>query len=92
MRLASQCRRWWFPGGAWVSPANFCYANLLQFAGSITTHYNTRVERIAHESRLWRALTPPAPACRSPISSSPTHRMHAGSSATGSRSSLLAAK
>ena len=47
---------WWFPGGAWVSPANYCCANLLQFAGRITTHYNTRVERIAHESGLWRAF------------------------------------
>jgi tRNA 5-methylaminomethyl-2-thiouridine biosynthesis bifunctional protein len=47
---------WWFPGGAWVSPANYCRANLLQYAASITTHYNTRVERIAHEGGLWRAL------------------------------------
>ena len=47
---------WWFPGGAWVSPANYCRANLLQYAASITTHYATRVERIAHEGGLWHAF------------------------------------
>ncbi len=44
---------WWFPGGAWVSPANYCRANLLQFAASIATRYATHVERIAHEGDLW---------------------------------------
>jgi len=47
---------WWFPGGAWVSPANYCRANLLQYAAMITPHYATRVERIAHENGLWRAF------------------------------------
>jgi tRNA 5-methylaminomethyl-2-thiouridine biosynthesis bifunctional protein len=47
---------WWFPGGAWVSPANYCRANLLQHAASITTHYDTRVEHITHEGGLWRAF------------------------------------
>ena len=47
---------WWFPGGAWVSPANYCRANLLQHAASIATHYNTRVERIIHESGLWHTF------------------------------------
>lgn len=47
---------WWFPGGAWVSPANYCQANLLQFAASISTQYDTHVDRIAHEDGLWRAL------------------------------------
>jgi tRNA 5-methylaminomethyl-2-thiouridine biosynthesis bifunctional protein len=47
---------WWFPGGAWVSPANYCRANLLQYAASIAAHYATRVERIAHEGGLWRAF------------------------------------
>jgi tRNA 5-methylaminomethyl-2-thiouridine biosynthesis bifunctional protein len=45
---------WWFPGGAWVSPANYCHANLRQYAASIATRYATRVERIAHENGLWR--------------------------------------
>ncbi len=47
---------WWFPGGAWVSPANYCRANLLQHAANISTHYTTRVERIAHDHGLWRAF------------------------------------
>ncbi|MDQ5905651.1 MAG: tRNA 5-methylaminomethyl-2-thiouridine biosynthesis bifunctional protein [Pseudomonadota bacterium] len=47
---------WWFPGGAWVSPANYCRANLLQYAASIAAHYNSRVERIVHESGHWRAF------------------------------------
>lgn len=47
---------WWFPGGGWVSPANYCRANLLQFAANITTLYDTRVERIAHKNGLWRAF------------------------------------
>lgn len=48
---------WWFPGGAWVSPANYCRANLLQHATNIDAHYATRVERIAHEDGLWRTFT-----------------------------------
>jgi tRNA 5-methylaminomethyl-2-thiouridine biosynthesis bifunctional protein len=47
---------WWFPGGAWVSPANYCQANLLQFAASIATQYATRVERITHEDGQWQAF------------------------------------
>ncbi|MBW7903151.1 MAG: bifunctional tRNA (5-methylaminomethyl-2-thiouridine)(34)-methyltransferase MnmD/FAD-dependent 5-carboxymethylaminomethyl-2-thiouridine(34) oxidoreductase MnmC [Rhodocyclaceae bacterium] len=47
---------WWFPGGAWVSPANYCRANLLQYAASITAHYGARVERIVHAAGQWRAL------------------------------------
>lgn len=47
---------WWFPGGAWVSPANYCRANLLQFAASIATQYDTHIERIAHEAGLWRVF------------------------------------
>jgi tRNA 5-methylaminomethyl-2-thiouridine biosynthesis bifunctional protein len=47
---------WWFPGGAWVSPANYCRANLLQFEARISPHYNTRIERIAHKGGLWHAF------------------------------------
>ena len=47
---------WWFPGGAWVSPANYCRANLLQYAASITAHYSSHVERIVHEGGHWRVF------------------------------------
>ncbi|MFC5302995.1 FAD-dependent 5-carboxymethylaminomethyl-2-thiouridine(34) oxidoreductase MnmC [Azospira restricta] len=47
---------WWFPGGAWVSPANTCRANLRQYAARITTQFAARVERIAHAGGLWRAF------------------------------------
>lgn len=47
---------WWFPGGAWVSPASYCRANLLQYAANITAQYATRVERIAHDGEHWRAF------------------------------------
>ncbi len=47
---------WWFPGGAWVSPANYCRANLRQYAEGMDTHFNTRVERIAHEAGQWRVF------------------------------------
>ncbi|MDX9707388.1 MAG: FAD-dependent 5-carboxymethylaminomethyl-2-thiouridine(34) oxidoreductase MnmC, partial [Azospira sp.] len=47
---------WWFPGGAWVSPTNYCRANLRQYAAGIATHFDCRVERIAHADGLWRAF------------------------------------
>ncbi|MBI2307494.1 MAG: bifunctional tRNA (5-methylaminomethyl-2-thiouridine)(34)-methyltransferase MnmD/FAD-dependent 5-carboxymethylaminomethyl-2-thiouridine(34) oxidoreductase MnmC [Rhodocyclales bacterium] len=47
---------WWFPSGAWVSPANYCRANLLPHAANIATHFAARVDRIAHEHGLWRAF------------------------------------
>jgi len=47
---------WWFPGGAWVSPAAYCRANLLRYEQKITTHYATHVERIACEDDRWHVI------------------------------------
>lgn len=47
---------WWFPGGAWVSPASYCRANLAQQAANIDARFSVRVERVAHTDGRWRAF------------------------------------
>ena len=47
---------WWFPNGAWVAPAQYCRANLLQHPDAITTRFATQVAAIAHAEGLWRIL------------------------------------
>ncbi|HNJ77013.1 MAG TPA: bifunctional tRNA (5-methylaminomethyl-2-thiouridine)(34)-methyltransferase MnmD/FAD-dependent 5-carboxymethylaminomethyl-2-thiouridine(34) oxidoreductase MnmC [Azospira sp.] len=47
---------WWFPNGAWVAPAQYCRANLLQQAERIATRFATQVEQINHQDGRWQAL------------------------------------
>lgn len=47
---------WWFPNGAWVAPAQYCRANLLQHADSIAPRFSTQVARIAFADRHWQVF------------------------------------
>lgn len=47
---------WWFPGGAWVSPASYCRANLLPFRDLLTRCFGRRVARILHRGDRWRCV------------------------------------
>ncbi|MDS4073277.1 MAG: bifunctional tRNA (5-methylaminomethyl-2-thiouridine)(34)-methyltransferase MnmD/FAD-dependent 5-carboxymethylaminomethyl-2-thiouridine(34) oxidoreductase MnmC [Defluviicoccus sp.] len=48
---------WWFPNGAWVAPAQYCQANLLQYPDAIQTRFKAHVAAIIFADGLWCALT-----------------------------------
>lgn len=47
---------WWFPGGAWVSPAQYCRTNLAQFGDTISARFTTPVAQVAQIDGHWHAL------------------------------------
>ena len=49
---------WWFPSGAWVSPASLAIASLARAGERIRRRVGRRVGRIEREGNAWRALDP----------------------------------
>jgi len=47
---------WWFPDGGWVQPSSVCSAALAAFPRSITTRFNTTVDRLESTADGWQAL------------------------------------
>ena len=47
---------WWFPNGAWVSPSQYCRANLLLHPENIATRFATHAAAIKHADGRWRVL------------------------------------
>jgi tRNA 5-methylaminomethyl-2-thiouridine biosynthesis bifunctional protein len=47
---------WWFPEGAWVSPASLGVASLARAGTHLRRHTGRAVDRIAFEGDRWRAL------------------------------------
>ncbi len=47
---------WWFPNGAWVAPAQYCRANLMQQADRIATRFETPVARIDFKDGRWQVF------------------------------------
>ena len=58
-RLARRAVRgpgWWFPGGAWVSPASLAVAALARAGPKVRRITGRAVQRIAFDQGAWRAL------------------------------------
>ena len=47
---------WWFPSGAWVSPASLAVASLARAGERVRRRVGRRVARIEREGGSWRAL------------------------------------
>ena len=47
---------WWFPSGAWVSPASLAVASLARAGERVRRRVGRRVGRIEREGHAWRAL------------------------------------
>lgn len=46
---------WWFPGGGWVSPADFCAALIARHADRVRGHFGRSVSRITQQGDDWHA-------------------------------------
>src|SRR5262249_43662987 len=47
---------WWFPSGAWVSPASLASAGRARGGGRVRRRVGRRVARLEREGHSWRAL------------------------------------
>ncbi|SMB27372.1 tRNA 5-methylaminomethyl-2-thiouridine biosynthesis bifunctional protein MnmC [Includes: tRNA (mnm(5)s(2)U34)-methyltransferase; FAD-dependent cmnm(5)s(2)U34 oxidoreductase] [Sterolibacterium denitrificans] len=47
---------WWFPQGGWVDTPSLCAANLAACGERLQCHFNTPIDRIERQGRLWQVF------------------------------------